>query len=148
MNRLTLIAVAGIISLGLGVKLASSKAPQTTAQQPAKLPLSTAQTSIPVSVSQNPTIKLQPQPVSKLPSIIISSCNGELGDANFRSSPSMANSAIAGVIESGQSVYLTGRIVQSDGEVWHEVTFPGASRDPGRESATDQTGWIAGCFVR
>ncbi len=140
MNRLTLIAVAGIISLGLGVKLASSKlasskAPQTTAQQPAQLPLSTAQT-IPVSVSQNRPTQSQPQPVSKLPSIIISTCNGEPGDANFRASPSMANSAIAGVIESGDRVYLTGRTVESDGEMWHEATHEGLP------------GWIAGCFVR
>lgn len=129
MNRLTLIAVMGVISLGLGVKLASSKSTQSTAQQP-------AQTSIPVSVSQNPTIKSQPQPVLKLPSITISTCNGELGDANFRSTPSMANSAIVGVIESGQQVYLTGRTVEADGEVWHEATHEGLP------------GWIAGCFVR
>ena len=147
MSTTRLLLGGAVLSLLIG-GMAVFKRP---ASDPVSAQAPSALTARNTKTAQQPPTDPKPQPIaaaSQLLSITISSCNGELGDANFRSSPSMAVSAIAGVIESGQSVYLTGRIVQSDGEVWHEVTFPGASRDPGRESATDQTGWIAGCFVR
>ena len=139
MNRLTLIALGAIIPLGLGVKLASSK-PQTVAQ-PAQLlqPLSSTSPAPPKKLQAEPMSQEQSSAARKLPSIIISTCNGESGDANFRATPSMAKSAIVGVIKSGQQVYLTGRTMQADGEIWHEAIAP--------QFQSNQTGWIAGCFV-
>jgi hypothetical protein len=60
----------------------------------------------------------------------------------------MAKSAIEGVIESGQSVYLTGRTVQADGETWHEAISPDVIPNSGKQIQLNQTGWIAVCFVK
>jgi hypothetical protein len=83
-----------------------------------------------------------------LRAITIWNCHGKPHSANFRSTPAIANWAILGMVRYGQPAYLTGRIQEADGVVWHQVIAPTAVADPGRYIAPNQPGWIAGCFVQ
>lgn len=77
----------------------------------------------------------------------ISSCNGVSGDANFREFPSLDPAAILGVVAEGDTVYLTGRRVSVNGEIWYGATVPSAIAHSGKRIQPNQQGWIAGCFV-
>ena len=75
------------------------------------------------------------------------------GGANFRRYPSMDARTILGVVRVGESVWMTGQSVSSDGVIWYEVINPQplapAERSlsqQGLEAA--QIGWIAACFFR
>lgn len=78
----------------------------------------------------------------------ISTCNGQKADANFRSDPTKARSAILGGIAYGSQVYLTGRTYEAGGVVWYEAIAPTAKPDAGKQIKPNQAGWIANCFVQ
>ncbi|MBD2024202.1 hypothetical protein [Leptolyngbya sp. FACHB-711] len=82
----------------------------------------------------------------------ITACNGQLGNANFRSAPSLLSEAVLGVVARGQLVQLTGRTVVNAEIVWHEAIapaplYPSPDRAAINQLGAGQTGWIAGCFV-
>lgn len=92
-------------------------------------------------------------PVPNDSSIPISGCRGVSIAAHFREFPSFSPAVILGAVDIGQSVWLTGRQVQADGETWVQVINPsplkraiGVPVQQQRFEA-NQTGWIAGCFV-
>ena len=66
----------------------------------------------------------------------ISTCQGIQSNANFRAYPSFAPDSIVGIVPNGAEVLLTGRVIQSEGEVWYQAISPNG-----------QPGWIASCFV-
>ena len=83
MNRLILFGIARLLAIGTGVKLAQGKGKQAVVSpslQPVEMQVQKT-TPTAQQTSTNP----KPQPIAaapKLPSITISTCNGELGDAN------------------------------------------------------------------
>ena len=83
----------------------------------------------------------------------IAECNGmRLEGANFREYPSLDPQSIKGVILAGTWVTLTGFEAYEDGITWYEVinnsdVFSSAQYRRTRLIGSDQTGWIAGCFV-
>lgn len=89
------------------------------------------------SVAAVPTpIPLQPVMLQS-PGVRLRVC-GSGSAANFRRSPSLADSSVFGVLQVGDLVQPTGQIVQADGVNWVEAIAP--DRYP------NQVGWIAQCF--
>jgi hypothetical protein len=59
--------------------------------------------------------------------------------------------AILGVVRVGESVWMTGQSVSSDGVIWYEVINPQPLAPAARslsqqELEAAQVGWIAACF--
>jgi hypothetical protein len=83
----------------------------------------------------------------------ISQCNGQEGNAMFRSAPSLSPAVVLGVVPKGEFVYLTNKTALGDGVSWYEAIAPHKLRQNNDVSATNQdtragqTGWIAACFV-
>lgn len=80
-------------------------------------------------------------------------CNGSPSSgANFRQYPAMDSNAILGAVDAGQTIWLTGRRIKSDGVVWYEAVNP-ILLVPTTESTVQnkldayQVGWIADCFL-
>lgn len=135
-----------IPSSGLGTKPQVSETHPTPQPQP---PHSQESNSVPSSsphpVASPPGIQ---SPLAGLPSVVVQSCRGIPSNANFRSTPALAQWAVLGEIQAGQRVYLTGQTVQADGEDWHEAIAPAVIPDPGKAISPNRIGWIASCFVQ
>jgi hypothetical protein len=84
------------------------------------------------------------------PEIQIYACRGTSINANFRSAPGF-DTSIIGVVLSGDSIYLTGQQVAAGGEVWYSAiaatVYPLDSQNQIIGSQTNQSGWVAGCFI-
>lgn len=94
------------------------------------------------------------QPTAIAPSNLrtIAACNNQPANANFRAVPSLAASAVLGVVARGQRVALTGKTAVGDGLIWYEAIAPSPlylSTNPAaiNQVESGQTGWIAACFV-
>ncbi|WP_458651607.1 hypothetical protein [Sivoneniella epilithica] len=80
-------------------------------------------------------------------------CNGSPSSgANFRQYPTLDSSAILGAVESGQTIWLTGQRIKSDGVVWYESINPMPLAPTTDSTAQNklkayQVGWIADCFL-
>ena len=80
-------------------------------------------------------------------------CNGAPSSgANFRQYPTLDSSAILGGVDAGQTIWLTGRRIKSDGVIWYEVINPtplAPTIDSTVQNKLDayQVGWIADCFL-
>lgn len=152
-----------IVALGLFVAAISLKLPQAIETRSletllpdlpfSELADSEADASAPSSLphSPNPVSSQTPQSETQSNLLRIHTCNGEVSRANFREFPTLNPSAILGEIKWGDSVRLKGRVIQSEGVMWHEAIAPAlvASREPAAQNQLEsgQTGWIAGCFV-
>ena len=81
----------------------------------------------------------------------ITNCAGAGSNANFRQYPSLDPRAVLGVVAFGDSVELTGRVIQGDGVTWYEAIAPALYPSPDAEAQNKleagQSGWIASCFV-
>lgn len=152
-----------IVALGLFVAAISLKLPQAIETRSletllpdlpfSELSDSESDASAPLSLphSPNPVSSQTPQSETQSNLLRIHTCNGEVSRANFREFPTLNPSAILGEIKWGDSVRLKGRVIQSEGVMWHEAIAPAlvASREPAAQNQLEsgQTGWIAGCFV-
>lgn len=80
-------------------------------------------------------------------------CNGTPSSgANFRQYPAMDSNVILGAVDAGQTIWMTGQRIKSDGVVWYEVVNPmplAPATDRMSQNKLDayQTGWIADCFL-
>lgn len=92
-----------------------------------------------------------PDPTPGYRSQRISSCAGVEANANFRSYPSFDPASIVGVVANGDVVLLTGRVMQSEGEVWYEAIAPiiysASDLSVASQFTWNQPGWISACFV-
>lgn len=157
-------ATRNIVALSLFVAAISLKLPQAIETRSLEtllpdLPFSELSESEP-DTSPPSTLTNSPNPVSfQTPDqseaqsnlLRIHTCSGEVSRANFREFPTLNPSAILGEIKWGDSVRLKGRVIQSEGVMWHEAIAPAlvSSREPAAQNQLEpgQTGWIAGCFV-
>jgi hypothetical protein len=124
-------AVGALLALNRTTPRASAHALHSSAPAPPS-------TAVPQQV-QNSEVAPAPVPAASASpyySQRISTCEGIQSNANFRAYPSFAPASIVGVIPNGAEVLLTGRVVQSEGEVWYQAIAPNG-----------QPGWIASCFV-
>ena len=66
--------------------------------------------------------------------------------------PTLDPTSVLGVVAYGDSLHLTGRMIQADGIVWYEAIAPDlySSPDAGAQNRLEasQTGWIASYFVQ
>lgn len=124
-------------------------APAPTTPVPTPVPSPAPQT-------ESPYFKPDPSPTPGHPGSVltISSCNGQPGNANLRSEPSLAHEAILGVVPQGQAVKLAGRAAIKEGEFWYEAIalapLAASSNPLAANTGVGQrgkTGWIFGCFV-
>lgn len=158
MNRILLLGTAGAIALVVGGKMALNQ------QSPSNSALAYGENSLPPvqanAILQPGTIRAtspNPAPVPPVPeqpayySQRIATCAGSESNANFRQYPTLDPTSVLGVVAYGDSVQLTGRTIQSDGVVWYEAISPGLypSPDAGAQNRleSNQTGWIASCFI-
>lgn len=80
-------------------------------------------------------------------------CNGSPSSgANFRQYPTMDSKAVLGGVDAGQTIWLTGQRIKSDGVIWYEAVNPMPLvpvTDPMSQNKLDayQVGWIADCFL-
>lgn len=76
-----------------------------------------------------------PSPPLDTPTLAIAQvhCPGLV--ANFRIAPAL-NSSIQGVIQNGELIETTGRLVTQDGVVWQEIRY------------RNQSGWMARTFIQ
>ncbi|MBD1851686.1 hypothetical protein H6F87_16970 [Cyanobacteria bacterium FACHB-502] len=131
---------------------AASSSRSAAAPSPPAAPVPTTPSTTPIAPTVPAVPASSPATTAQGKVQIITACNGRLGNANFRSAPSLLSEAVLGVVARGQSVRLTGRTVVSDGIVWHEAIVPEPlypSTDPAaiNQLRAGQTGYLVGCFV-
>lgn len=109
---------------------------------PHHLPVAATQQAIGAQPTPTPSPTATPELPSSIPSpapaaierailaATVTHCRN-LAGANFRTVPSLDNTAIADVIPCNAAVVLTGNRIHSDGEVWLETEWNG------------QRGWVA-----
>ncbi len=125
------VAVGGLLALNRATPKASAQALHSSAPAPPS-------TAAPYQV-QNSEVAPAPVPAASTPTYYsqrISTCQGIQSHANLRAYPSFAPASIVGLVPNGAEVLLTGRVVQSEGEVWYQAIAPNGT-----------VGWIASCFV-
>ncbi|HIK15214.1 MAG TPA: hypothetical protein IGS53_08015 [Leptolyngbyaceae cyanobacterium M33_DOE_097] len=152
MNRIFILGTAGAIALVVGGKIALNKQP---ASESALAVQSNSVLSIPSPIAVSPGQQLNPSstpaPSPSYYSRRISTCAGAGRNANFRAHPSLDPRSILGVIRYGESVQLTGKVIQGDGVTWYEAIAPAlySSLDAGAQNRleSNQIGWIASCFI-
>jgi len=152
MNRIFILGTAGALALVIGGKIAVNKQP---ASESASAVQSSSVLSIPSPVAVSPEQQLNPSPTPVAsPSYYsrrISTCAGAGRNANFRAYPSLDPRSVLGVIRYGESVQLTGKVIQGDGVTWYEAIAPALYPSPDSKAqnrlSAGQSGWIASCFV-
>jgi hypothetical protein len=164
MNRSQIIVAGGAIALMIGATAALSNSNQNSGSSSALAVQSSSMLPVPSPIAPPPV----PQPASPTPSSPaqfspspaplptyysqqIRTCAGNESNANFRAFPSLDPRSVLGVVAYGESVQLTGKVIQGDGVLWYEAISPvlSPSPDPGAQNRLEpnQVGWIASCFV-
>lgn len=157
MNRAQIITAGGAIALMIGATAALSNSNQNSGSNSALAVQSNSMLSLPSPVAPPPVQPPAPSPPAPaVPSPTyysqqIRTCAGNESNANFRAFPSLDPRSVLGVVAYGESVQLTGKVIQGDGVTWYEAISPALSPspDPGAQNRLEpnQVGWIASCFV-
>jgi hypothetical protein len=162
MNRAQIVLACGAIALMVGSTAALSNSSQNSGSSSALAIQSNSLLSVPSPIASSPERQISPSPASPVPppaaaptpnyySQQITTCAGADSNANFRAYPSLDPRAVLGVVAFGDSVQLTGRVIQGDRVEWFEAIAPALYPSPDTQAQNKldagQTGWIASCFV-
>jgi len=161
MNRSQIVLAGGAIALTVGATAALSSSNQNPGSSSVLAIQSSSMLPMPSPDAPSPSHQSTSSPASPIPpppaptptyySQRISTCAGAGSNANFRQYPSLDPRVVLGVVAFGDSVELTGRVIQGDGVTWYEAIAPALYPSPDAQAQNrleaEQTGWIASCFV-
>lgn len=161
MNRAQIVLAGGAIALMVGATAALSSSNQNSGSSSALAIQSSLMLPVPSPVAPPPIQQPSSSPVASPPTSAppspiyysqqITTCAGNESNANFRAYPSLDPRSVLGVVAYGESVQLTGKVIQGDGVIWYEAIAPSLHPSPDIEAQNKldagQTGWIASCFV-